>query len=93
MEELATRKVNPFLAFVAGLFVGMGYVYVGRLRAGVFAFAGFYGLIGLFSWSVSQLQFSLLRFFLLMWLRQSLTDNDEGRRDLQSAPLLIPRPA
>jgi signal peptidase I len=51
MENLATRKVNPFLAFLAGFFFGMGYVYVGRLRAGIVAFAGFYGLIGLFSWT------------------------------------------
>jgi signal peptidase I len=51
MDIANTRKVNPFLAFLAGFFFGMGYVYVGRLRAGLFAFAGFHGLIALFSWT------------------------------------------
>jgi hypothetical protein len=31
-----TQTLSPILAFIAGFFAfGMGYVYVGRLRAGV----------------------------------------------------------
>jgi signal peptidase I len=52
MSIPATRKVNPFLAFLAGLFgFGTGYVYVGRLRSGFVAFCGFYALIGFFAWT------------------------------------------
>jgi signal peptidase I len=56
-----SRKVNPFLAFLAGLFgFGMGYVYVGRLRAGLVAFFGIYALIGIFSWSRLVVHFALV---------------------------------
>jgi hypothetical protein len=52
MEIPKLRKVNPFLAFLAGFFgFGMGYVYVGRLRTGVMAFIGFYVLMGFFAWT------------------------------------------
>jgi signal peptidase I len=52
MDMPPTRKVNLFLAFLAGVFgFGMGYVYLGRLRAGVSTFLGFYALIGFFAWT------------------------------------------
>ena len=39
----------------------MGYVYVGRLRAGLVAFFGIYALIGFFAWS------RLVVYFALVW--------------------------
>jgi signal peptidase I len=62
MEITNTQKVNPFLAFLAGLFgFGIGYVYVGRLRAGLVAFVGIYALIGFFSWT------RLVVYFATVW--------------------------
>jgi signal peptidase I len=62
METLQTRKVNPFLAFLAGIFgFGLGYIYVGRLRAGLVAFVGIYALIGFFSWT------RLVVYFATVW--------------------------
>jgi TM2 domain-containing membrane protein YozV len=55
MEISETRKVNPLPVFVAGFCgFGLGYVYVGRLRAGLATFVGFDATSGWFyvAWSI-----------------------------------------
>jgi signal peptidase I len=52
MEPAAARRVRPFLAFLAGFFgLGLGYVYVGRVRLGIATVAGVYGGLALFAWT------------------------------------------
>ena len=51
-ETQPTQKLNLFLAFLAGfLAFGMGYVYVGRPRAGAIAFAGVFTPIAIGGWT------------------------------------------
>jgi signal peptidase I len=50
VETANIRKVNPILALVAGFFcLGMGYVYIGRLRLAVTVIVAFYGALTFFA--------------------------------------------
>jgi signal peptidase I len=52
LETANTRKVNPILAFVAGVFgFGMGYVYVGKIRLAVATIVSLYAVLAIFSWT------------------------------------------
>jgi hypothetical protein len=52
VDTRETRKPHVVLAFIAGfLGMGLGYVYVGRLRLGLITIAGFCLTIGFFAWT------------------------------------------
>jgi signal peptidase I len=52
MDTGKTRKPHVVLAFIAGfLSIGLGYVYVGRLRLGLTTIAGLSLTIGFFAWT------------------------------------------
>ena len=52
VEMTNTRKVHPVLAFVAALLgFGLGYVYIGKARAGVAVILSFYLMVVFFAWT------------------------------------------
>jgi signal peptidase I len=52
METADTRKVNPILAFLASFFgLGLGYVYVGKLRLAFATVVGIYAILAFFAWT------------------------------------------
>ena len=52
METASPRTPRAFLAFIAGfLGLGLGYVYVGKLRAGVAIFLSSFCLVAFFAWT------------------------------------------
>jgi signal peptidase I len=52
VEAPATRKVRPVLAFFAGWFgIGLGYVYVGRIRLGVATLVATFGIWAFSAWT------------------------------------------
>jgi signal peptidase I len=66
------RKVHPALAFLASVVgLGLGYIYVGRLRAGIGTSLGYFVLIGVFSWT-RFLVYSASAYWLLAALSVSL---------------------
>jgi hypothetical protein len=52
IEMPTTRKVRPILAFLAGWFgIGLGYVYVGRIRLGVATLVAIFGIWAFSAWT------------------------------------------
>jgi signal peptidase I len=52
MESYNTRKPHVVLAFIAGMAgIGLGYVYVGKLRLGATTIAAFCLAVGFFAWT------------------------------------------
>jgi signal peptidase I len=52
IETPATRKVRPILAFLAAfLGLGLGYVYVGRIRLAIATFVASFGIWALSAWT------------------------------------------
>jgi signal peptidase I len=52
MDVIQPRTLRPALALLAGIAeFGLGYVYVGRLRSGIAAFAAMYGALAFFTWT------------------------------------------
>jgi signal peptidase I len=52
METQNTRRPHVVLAFIAGfLGLGLGYVYVGKVRLGIAAIAGFCLTVAFFAWT------------------------------------------
>src|ERR1700692_1575957 len=52
IEMPVTRKVRPILAFLAGwLGIGLGYVYVGRIRLGVATLVAIFGILSFAAWT------------------------------------------
>jgi hypothetical protein len=51
-ESPSIRQLRPFLAFLAGfLGLGLGYVYVGKIRLAMATVAGVYGGLAFFCWT------------------------------------------
>jgi len=64
-----TRKPHVVLAFIAGfLGMGLGYVYVGRLRLGLVTIAGFCLTIGFFAWTRLIVQSATILWLLAAFL-------------------------
>jgi hypothetical protein len=52
--EATARRLKPFWAFLASVFIlGLGVVYVGKLRLAIATVATVYGVVALFSWTVN----------------------------------------
>lgn len=51
-EATTTRRLTPVWAFLASIFIlGLGLIYVGKLRFAIASVAAFYGVVALFSWT------------------------------------------
>lgn len=51
-ERTTPRRLRPVWAFLASIFIlGLGLVYVGKLRFAIATVASFYGVVALFSWT------------------------------------------
>jgi hypothetical protein len=52
VEATTTRRLKPVWAFLASVFIlGLGLVYVGKLRRAIATVATVYGVVALFSWT------------------------------------------
>jgi signal peptidase I len=52
VEATTTRRLKPVWAFLASVFIlGLGFVYVGKLRLAIATVATVYGVVALFSWT------------------------------------------
>jgi signal peptidase I len=64
METQNTRKPHVVLAFIAGfLGLGLGYVYVGKIRFGVATIVGLCLIVGFFAWTRLIVQSAIM-----LWL-------------------------
>jgi len=69
METQSTRKPHVVLAFIAGfLGLGLGYVYVGKLRLGAASVLGFLFMVAFFAWTRLIVQSAIMLWLLAVFL-------------------------
>jgi hypothetical protein len=69
METQSTRKPHVVLAFIAGfLGLGLGYVYVGKLRLGAASVLGFLFTVAFFAWTRLIVQSAIMLWLLAVFL-------------------------
>jgi signal peptidase I len=67
LETRNTRKPHVVLAFIAGfLGLGLGYVYVGRIRLGVATIVGLCFTVGFFAWTRLIVQSAIMLWLLAL---------------------------
>jgi len=69
METQSTRKPHVVLAFITGfLGLGLGYVYVGKLRLGAASVLGFLFMVAFFAWTRLIVQSAIMLWLLAVYL-------------------------